>query len=66
VSAADIARACAKVTGLKTEARAVSPAAFFQGCYGVGQGEQFRYQLAMIRAVALWCDRYAFAGAPTS
>lgn len=61
-SARDLAAAVTRVTGQPVEPVRVTPDAYFERFYGVGQGERFRYQLGMIRSVALWYDQYEFAG----
>lgn len=61
-SANDIAAACTRITGRSMEARYVTPDTYFQRYYGMGEGDQFRYQLALIRAVGLWYQQYDFAG----
>jgi uncharacterized protein YbjT (DUF2867 family) len=60
----DIAAAFTRVTGRKVEPSLVSPDAYFERYYGVGQGDRFRYPLALIRAVGLWYSQYDFAGNP--
>lgn len=63
-SANDLAAAVERVTGQPTKAVYVTPDAYFERFYGVGQDEKFSYQLGMIRSVALWYDQYVFAGNP--
>lgn len=63
-SARDLAAAVTRVTGRPVEPVQVTPDAYFERYYGVGQGERFRYQLGMIRSVALWYDQFEFAGNP--
>ncbi len=63
-SARDLAAAVTRVTGRKVEPVQVTPDSYFERFYGVGQGERFRYQLGMIRSVALWYDQFDFAGNP--
>jgi uncharacterized protein YbjT (DUF2867 family) len=63
-SAIDLADAVTRVTGRRVEPVLVTPDEYFERFYGVGQGEQFRYQLGMIRSVALWYGQYEFAGNP--
>lgn len=60
----EIARAIEAVTGKPTTAQLITADLFFQQFYGKGQGEKFRYELALIRAVGLWYHQYVFAGNP--
>jgi uncharacterized protein YbjT (DUF2867 family) len=60
----DIAAAFTRVTGKPAKAAYVSPDVYFERYYGFGQGEKFRYPLALIRAVGLWYSQYVFAGNP--
>ncbi|MET0545675.1 MAG: NmrA family NAD(P)-binding protein [Caulobacterales bacterium] len=63
-NAYDIAGAITRVTGKAITPTYVTPDAYFERFYGFGQGERFRYPLALIRAVGLWYSQYVFAGNP--
>jgi len=59
-----IAEACGRITGRKVAARLVTPDAYFERYYGMGQGERFRHALALIRSVGMWYSQYNFVGNP--
>ena len=60
----EVMLAVKRVTGKELEAVWISPDDYFERFYGKGQGEGFRYELALIRAVGLWYTQYVFAGNP--
>jgi len=60
----DIADAFMRATGHTIKPALVSPDEYFGRYYGVGGGDQFRHELAVIRAVGLWYSQYVFAGNP--
>jgi len=60
----DIAAAIARVTGLQVGAELITPDAYFQQFYAMGEGDRFRYPRAMIRSVAMWYGQYDFVGNP--
>jgi len=63
-SGKDIARAIARVTGLKISTELITPDDYFRAFYGMGDGEAYRYPKAMIRSVAMWYGQYDFLGNP--
>ncbi len=58
----DIAATIASVIGKPVDVRVLKADKWFADFYGGGSGPGYKYQSAVIRAVALWYDQYTFAG----
>lgn len=59
-----IAREIAEITGLDVTCSEITLTEYFERFYGIGQSDEFRYQIALVRSIALWLDQYNFAGNP--
>jgi len=59
-----IADAIGRVTGMAIGTELITPDAYFEKFYGIGQGDRFRYPIALIRSVAMWYGQYDFVGNP--